>query len=153
MNWKILVTSHPIMLKAVWRALLGGAFLVLLFQIITTGWFLEAQSGKGEIVFWFGCGLGFIIACLEYAMIEGLRNQWEASISDNTLTKGEIVLLLGILFLCVVVLWIDAAATTLGALQIGFSEEISLIWGVGQLFAFEFLANMALHIRDLAENS
>lgn len=150
MNWKIFVSSHPDALKVIWKGLLIGAILVLLFQILTTGWFLQSVSQPSDLVFLGGCGLGFVIACLEYAMIEALRNQWQMASRDSQITTGEGILLLGIATLGLVVVMIDALSTANGAVKIGFNPDIAWIWGVGQLFCFEFLLNMTFHVRDIS---
>ncbi|MFA4827001.1 MAG: hypothetical protein WC596_01965 [Candidatus Shapirobacteria bacterium] len=149
---KIFTTAHADAQKILWRAVWTASVLILLFQIATTGWFLFTQSG-GErwILFWAGCGLGFVIAALEYATVEGLRDQWQQTIVDGKITRWEWLLLLGIVLLLTVVAFVDTYATANGALQLGFSNTISWIWAVGQLFAFEFLFNMAYHLRDVCE--
>jgi hypothetical protein len=137
-------------LRVVWKGILLSAYLVLAFQIGTTGWWFQSQvSLKSFWTYLIGCGVGFIIACLEYAMVEALRIRWERK---EVMTFGRGILLGGVIVLCIAVCAVDVVTTTRGVMVLGISKTIALIWGLGQLFAFEFLHNMGFHLKELAEN-
>ncbi len=155
---KTLIASHPAANKKMAKFVRIAAYCVLAFAVTTTGLYLESKKSSTPIdqdvidvlIVLAGCILGFIIAALEYAFIEALKHRWGTARADNRITSSEWIVLVGLLLLLAIVLAVDAISTTQGAERIGFSKAISWSWGIGQLFAFEFLLHMSYFLEDAA---
>jgi len=158
---KTLIASHPKANRIMSRFVRVSAWCVLVFAVITTGLFLEKQKSLQPtetevidiLVVLAGCVIGLIIAALEYAFIEALKHKWGEAVADNQITASEWIVLVGMLILLATVLTIDAVSTAVGAEMIGFSKVVSWSWGIGQLFAFEFLLHMSFFLEDAAEDA
>lgn len=146
----LLPPTHPRSNLIMSKFLRAMALVILAIQAISTGyWFMQNSQKSSFQIFLLGVLIGLVIGAVEYGFLfyADLENQASQAVKKQLSLSGYIRFAL-MATLLVTTLYFDYHATSVGFMEIGFSETVSRCFGAGQLPAFEYLFNLSFHLED-----